>query len=68
MCFGLDFGFGWGSAANLPPFVAVVCNMNRAQFDVKHMSILIDGSRTVTPTEYERLSGKGASKKWKVRS
>ena len=50
---------------DVPETVAVVCNDKRGMFDVKGMCIIMDGGRTVSATEFERLAGKAASKKWK---
>lgn len=50
---------------DVPAHVAVVCNDKRGMFDVKGMCIVMDGGRTVSATEFERLAGKAASKKWK---
>ena len=44
----------------------VVCNNNRAALDVRRMAIVLPSGRDVTPTEFERMCGKGASKKWKA--
>lgn len=44
----------------------VVCNGIEATFLTRAMDIIMADGRTVSPTEYERLAGKGSSKKWKV--
>eukprot|EP00891_Asterochloris_glomerata_P002152 jgi/Astpho2/2152/fgenesh1_pg.00040_%23_10_t len=51
---------------DLPSLVPVVCNNNRAALDVRRMAIVLPSGRDVTPTEFERMCGKGASKKWKA--
>ena len=50
----------------VPDTVPIVCNSSRAVFDVKRTMILLGEGRECTPTEFERLAGKGASKKWKA--
>ena len=50
----------------VPETVPIVCNNSRATFDVKRTCILLGEGRECTPTEFERLAGKGASKKWKA--
>ena len=50
----------------IPDTVPIVCNSSRAVFDVKRTMILLGEGRDCTPTEFERLAGKGASKKWKA--
>ena len=50
----------------VPDTVPIVCNSSRAVFDVKRTIILLGEGRECTPTEFERLAGKGASKKWKA--
>ena len=50
----------------VPDTVPIVCNSSRAIFDVKRTCILLGEGRECTPTEFERLAGKGASKKWKA--
>lgn len=50
----------------VPDTVPIVCNSSRAVFDVKRTLILLGEGRECTPTEFERLAGKGASKKWKA--
>ncbi|DBA76675.1 TPA: hypothetical protein ACH3X2_008711 [Trebouxia sp. C0005] len=51
---------------SVPDTVPIVCNSSRAVFDVKRTCILLGEGRECTPTEFERLAGKGASKKWKA--
>ena len=46
----------------------VVCNGLAAVFLVARMVILLPCGRDISPTEFERMAGKGASKKWKVRA
>lgn len=50
---------------DVPATVGVVCNDKVGSFDVKGMCIVMAGGRTVSATEFERLAGKAASKKWK---
>lgn len=50
----------------VPDTVPIVCNNSRAVFDVKRTCVLLGEGRECTPTEFERLAGKGASKKWKA--
>lgn len=51
----------------VPSQVSVVCGPLRGVFDVAGgFCILACSSKRVTPTEFERLGGKGSSKKWKV--
>lgn len=55
--------------AQVPSQVAVVCGPLRGVFDVAGGFCILAGSnKRVTPTEFERLGGKGSSKKWKVQS
>jgi hypothetical protein len=51
---------------DVPPYVRVVCGDQLGNFDVKRMCIIMDGNKDVSPTEFERLAGKAASKKWKA--
>lgn len=53
------------AARDVPASVPVLCNDKRGMFDVRGMCITMDGGRTVSATEFERLAGKAASKKWK---
>lgn len=52
----------------VPPTVQVICNGMQATFNVPRMDVTLTDGSSVSPTEFERLAGKGASKKWKVRS
>ena len=52
-------------AKDAPSSVPVICNDKRGVFDVRGLCILMDGGKTVSATEFERLAGKAASKKWK---
>lgn len=52
--------------APVPDTINIVCNNSRAVFDVKRSCVLLGDGRECTPTEFERLAGKGASKKWKA--
>ncbi len=38
----------------------------RGRFDVARTCVVLEGGREVSPTEFERLAGKAASKKWKA--
>ena len=38
----------------------------RALFHVQRSAIEMEGGQLVSPTEFERISGKAASKKWKA--
>jgi hypothetical protein len=38
----------------------------RGSFDVVRTCVILEGGRDVSPTEFERLAGKAASKKWKA--
>lgn len=52
---------------DVPDFLPVVCGDQLGTFDVHRMCIrLKEGGREVSPTEFERLAGKAASKKWKA--
>lgn len=44
----------------------MVCGGLRGHFDTKSMQVVLQNGKMVSPTEFERLAGKGASKKWKV--
>ena len=44
--------------------VGVCCNGLRGMFEVQRMLVVMNG-KEVSPTEFERLAGKAASKKWK---
>ncbi len=51
----------------VPSQVDIVCGPQRGRFDVAGGFCLLAGNnRRVSPTEFERLGGKGSSKKWKV--
>jgi hypothetical protein len=54
-------------AQHAPEQVRVVCNGHHACLLVKDTTIVTDGGERMSPTEFERMSGKGAAKKWKVR-
>lgn len=53
-------------AQNAPDQVRIVCNGHYAQLLVRQTSVITDSGQRLSPTEFERLSGKGAAKKWKV--
>jgi hypothetical protein len=53
-------------AANAPTRVAVVCNGMPGELMVKESVVLTARHGIVSPTEFERLAGKGSAKKWKV--
>lgn len=54
-------------ARTAPDVVDVVCNGRPAQLLVRETAVIMENGNRVSPTEFERLSGKGAAKKWKVR-
>jgi hypothetical protein len=45
--------------------VDVICGTNTGTFDCLRLCVITSSGSQVSPTEFERLSGKGASKKWK---
>ncbi len=49
-----------------PAAVAVCCNGLRGALDALRLVITLEGGKRVSPTEFERLAGKAASKKWKA--
>ena len=53
-------------ARSAPDAVDIVCNGRRAQLLVRETAVVMENGSRVSPTEFERLSGKGAAKKWKV--
>lgn len=38
----------------------------RGNFDVQRALVVLEGGREISPTEFERMAGKAASKKWKA--
>jgi hypothetical protein len=54
-------------AASAPASVAVVCNSLHGELLVKESVVRTERHGVVSPTEFERLAGKGSAKKWKVR-
>lgn len=53
-------------AQNAPDQVRIVCNNHYAQLLVRQTTVITDSGQRLSPTEFERMSGKGAAKKWKV--
>lgn len=53
-------------AQNAPDVVDIICNGRRAQLLVRETAVIMENGNRVSPTEFERISGKGAAKKWKV--
>jgi len=53
-------------AAQAPDRVRVVCNNALGTFFTQRGQVQMTGGQTVSPTEFERLAGKAASKKWKA--
>lgn len=53
-------------AADAPATVKVVCNSMCAIFHTQRSAIETLGGQLVSPTEFERISGKGPAKKWKA--
>lgn len=47
--------------------ILIVCNRMEAEYKVNRMIVVLKDGSEMTPTEFERVAGKGASKKWKVR-
>lgn len=52
--------------SNVPDEVSIVCNGMEAEYKVKKTMVVLKDGSEMTPTEFERVAGKGASKKWKV--
>lgn len=46
--------------------VQIVCNAARGTFLTQRGAVLMSNGQTVSPTEFERIAGKAASKKWKA--
>lgn len=55
-----------GPPPDAPKQVDVICGPNQAVFDCVRMAVLTTEGLLISPTEFERLSGKGCSKKWKA--
>jgi hypothetical protein len=53
-------------AKDIPSHLRVCCGGLRGNFDVQRALVILDGGREVSPTEFERMAGKAASKKWKA--
>ena len=53
-------------AADVPAHLRVCCGAMRGSFDVQRALVVRDGGREISPTEFERMAGKAASKKWKA--
>jgi hypothetical protein len=53
-------------AAHAPASVSVVCNNLFGELLVKESVVRTERHGVVSPTEFERLAGKGSAKKWKV--
>jgi hypothetical protein len=54
-----------GPKPDAPKQVEVICGTNTGTFDCLRLAVITASGSQVSPTEFERLSGKGASKKWK---
>ncbi|CAD7696632.1 unnamed protein product [Ostreobium quekettii] len=50
----------------VPEVVQVVCNGVDAQYIINRTMVKTRDGKELTPTEFERVSGKGSSKKWKA--
>ena len=53
-------------AKDIPTHLRVCCGTMRGNFDVQRALVILDGGREISPTEFERMAGKAASKKWKA--
>ena len=53
-------------AKDVPTHLRVCCGTMRGNFDVQRALVILDGGREISPTEFERMAGKAASKKWKA--
>ena len=51
---------------DVPETLRVVCNAMCGTFHVNRSVVTLESGQTVSPTEFERLAGKSASKKWKA--
>lgn len=54
-----------GPKPGAPTRVDIICGTNTAVFDCTRMAVMNGSGGYISPTEFERLSGKGSSKKWK---
>ena len=54
-------------AATAPATVQVICNGMTGELAVRESVVQTQRHGVVSPTEFERLAGKGSAKKWKVR-
>ena len=54
-------------AARAPESVPIVCNNLTGELRVRETMVVTTRHGLVSPTEFERLAGKGSAKKWKVR-
>ncbi|KAG1679268.1 hypothetical protein FOA52_009298 [Chlamydomonas sp. UWO 241] len=50
----------------VPPTVNVVCNHMAGVFNVGTVDVTLPDGQIISATEFERLAGKGSSKKWKT--
>jgi hypothetical protein len=55
-----------GPLPDAPKQVDVICGPNQAVFDCVRMAVMTQEGMLISPTEFERQSGKGCSKKWKA--
>jgi hypothetical protein len=55
-----------GPLPDAPKQVDVICGPNQAVFDCIRMAVMTQEGMLISPTEFERQSGKGCSKKWKA--
>lgn len=49
-----------------PQTIQIVCNRMEAEYKLDRTVVVLKDGSEMTPTEFERVAGKGASKKWKV--
>jgi hypothetical protein len=54
-----------GPKPDAPKQVDVICGTNNGVFDCLRTAVITSSGSQISPTEFERISGKGASKKWK---
>lgn len=57
---------GLQRAAQAPDRVRVVCNSSMGTFLTQRGQVQMTSGQIVSPTEFERMAGKAASKKWKA--
>lgn len=50
-------------AKDLPSSLPIICNGMKGTLDVRRMMCTGPDGRQITPTEFERLGGRGAAKK-----